>query len=97
MGDTSKLRVRMDVDERDIGKVRPGGAVVIRVNAYAGVDFAGTIAELGRRMGRKNVRSDDPAERNDTKILEVLIDLQRTDGLVVGQRVTAYVTTGAAR
>jgi HlyD family secretion protein len=97
MGDTSKLRVRMDVDERDIGKVRPGGVVVIRVNAYAGVDFAGTIAELGRRMGRKNVRSDDPAERNDTKILEVLIDLQRTDGLVVGQRVTAYVTTGAPR
>jgi HlyD family secretion protein len=104
MGDTSRLRVRMDVDERDIGKIRVGGAVVVRVNAFAGVDFAGTIAEIGRRMGRKNVRSDDPAERNDTKILEVLIDLQRTEGgpgggtgLIVGQRVTAYVVPSAAR
>jgi HlyD family secretion protein len=97
MGDTSKLRVRMDVDERDIGKVRVGGAVVVRANAFAGVDFAGNVAELGRRMGRKNVRSDDPAERNDTKILEVIIDLQQTKGLIVGQRVTAYVTDNAVR
>ncbi len=97
MGDTSKLRARMDVDERDIGKVRVGAAVVVRANAFPGVDFAGKVAELGRRMGRKNVRSDDPAERNDTKILEVVIDLQRTDGLVVGQRVTAYVTDNAVR
>ena len=42
-------------------------------------------------MGRKNVRTDDPAERNDTKILEVVLALDAAEGLIVGQRVTCYL------
>ena len=49
------------------------------------------VRELGRRMGRKNLRTDDPTERNDTKILEVVIALDTFDGLVVGQRVSAMI------
>ena len=44
-------------------------------------------------MGRKNVRSDDPTERIDTKILEVVLELDEKDGLVPGLRVVAYVST----
>jgi HlyD family secretion protein len=66
--------------------------VIVRADAYPGKDFHGKVRELGRRMGRKNVRSDDPAERNDTKILEVVLALDDPRGLVVGQRVTCYVT-----
>lgn len=92
MGDTQHLKVRMDVDERDIAKITVGKDVVVRANAFPGIDFTGTVVELGRRMGRKNVRSDDPSERNDTKILEAVIALQGAPGLLVGQRVTCYVT-----
>ena len=95
LGDTSHLTARMDVDERDVGKVVVGATVVVRADAYPGQDFAGTVRELGRRMGRKNVRSDDPAQRNDTKILEVVIGLDAPTGLIVGQRVTCYVVGGA--
>lgn len=91
LGDTSRLTARMDVDERDIAKVALGAKVVIRADAYPGKDFTGTVRERGRQMGRKNVRSDDPAQRNDTKILEVVIALDAPAGLVVGQRVTCYV------
>jgi HlyD family secretion protein len=42
-------------------------------------------------MGRKNVRTDEPTERLDTKILEVVIDLDDPKGLVPGLRVTSYV------
>jgi HlyD family secretion protein len=42
-------------------------------------------------MGRKNVRTDDPTERIDTKILEVVIDLDDTERLVPGLRVTSYI------
>ena len=42
-------------------------------------------------MGRKNVRSDDPTERNDTKVLEVVLVLDAPEGLVIGQRVMAFV------
>jgi HlyD family secretion protein len=91
LGDTSQLTARMDVDERDVGRVAAGDAVVIRADAFPDVEFAGTVRELGRRMGRKNVRSDDPAQRNDTKILEVVVAIAQPRGLIVGQRVTCYV------
>ena len=94
VGDTSHLRVRLDIDERDLGRIARGAAVTVRANAFPGVDFAGKVVEIGRRMGRKNVRTDDPAERNDTKILEVVVELERPDGLIVGQRVTGFVTSG---
>ncbi len=91
IGDTSRLRVRVDVDERDIGKVKVGAKAVVRASAFPGVDYAGSIVEIGRRMGRKNVRTDDPIERNDTKILEVVVALEGMPPLVVGQRVVCYV------
>jgi len=91
IGDVSELRVRMDVDERDVGRVAVGQRVIVRANAYPGVDFSGQVVELGRRMGRKNVRSDEPTERNDTKVREVVVKLDSGDRLIVGQRVTCYV------
>jgi HlyD family secretion protein len=102
LGDTSQIRVRMDVDERDIGRVQLGAPMIVRANAFPGVDFTGKVVEIGRRMGRKNVRTDDPTERNDTKILEIvgLLDTpdgapsgssDGTPGLIVGQRVTSYI------
>jgi len=96
MGDTSTLRVRMDVDERDIGSLKVGDAAVARAIAFAGVDFPAHVAEIGRRMGRKNVRTDDPVERNDTKILEVVLTLDNPGALVVGQRVVCYAGTANA-
>jgi HlyD family secretion protein len=91
LGDTRKLRVRMDVDERDIGRVKLGQPAFAVADAYPGVRFTGKVAEIGRRMGRKNVRTDDPTERLDTKILEVVIDLDEASRLVPGLRVTSYV------
>ena len=94
VGDTRKLRVRMDLDERDIGKVKEGAKGFVTLNAYPGKKFAARVVEIGRRMGRKNVRPDDPTERIDTKILEVLLELDDREGLVPGLRVVSYVETG---
>jgi HlyD family secretion protein len=91
MGDTSKLRVRMDVDERDIAKIKPGASAFATLPAFIGRHVRGKVVEIGKRMGRKNVRTDDPTERIDTKILEVVIELEGADGLVPGLRVVAYV------
>jgi multidrug resistance efflux pump len=91
LGDTSRLRVRMDVDERDIGRVKLGQSAYAVADAYPGAKFTGKVAEIGRRMGRKNARTDDPTERLDTKILEVVIDLDEPGKLVPGLRVTSYI------
>jgi multidrug resistance efflux pump len=92
MGDTRRLRVRMDVDERDVAKVHPGAHAVTTLVAFPGRKVPGHVVEIGRRMGRKNVRTDDPTERIDTKILEVVIELEELDGLVPGLRVVSYVS-----
>lgn len=91
LGDTSKLRVRMDVDERDIAKVTLGAPAFATLNAFPGRRVPGKVVEIGRRLGRKNVRTDDPTERIDTKILEVVIELEDKHGLVPGLRVISYV------
>ena len=91
LGDTRTLRVRMDVDERDIGRVKKGAAAWVTADAFGARRFEGKVVEIGRRFGRKNIRTDDPVERNDTKILEVVIGLDGHDLLVPGQRVTSFV------
>jgi HlyD family secretion protein len=96
IGDTSHLRARVDVDERDVGGLRRGAKARIRAAAWPDRELVGEVVDVGRRMGRKNVRSDDSVERNDTKILEVVVALPESSGLIVGQRVTAYLERSAS-
>jgi len=97
MGDTTKLRVRMDVDERDVGRVKVGAPGFVTADAFPDRRVTGKVAEVGRHMGRKNVRTDDPTERIDTKILEVVLELDEKQGLVPGLRVVAYVEPDTAQ
>lgn len=91
LGDTRSLRARVDVDERDVARVAEGSRALVTVDALPGERFEGRVVSVARRMGRKNVRSDEPTERIDTKILEVVVALDPTPRLVVGQRVMAYL------
>ena len=97
MGDTRVLRVRMDLNERDVARVRAGQTSFAQLPAYGDRRFPGRVVEISRRMGRKNVRSDDPTERIDTKILEVVCELDTPDGLVPGLRVTNYIDPDSGR
>jgi HlyD family secretion protein len=91
MGDTRSLRVRVDVDERDVARVAMGAEGMITADAFGPREFHGRIVEIGHRMGRKNLRTDEPTERIDTKILEVVLALDDGSGLVPGLRVMAYL------
>ena len=97
LGDLRAIRVRVDVDERDIARVKVGAPGYVTLSAFPGRRFTGKVVEVGARMGRKNVRTDDPVERLDVKILEVVLQIDRADGLVPGIRVTGYIeaSTGA--
>ncbi len=90
VGDVSRLNVRADVDERDIARVSLGQRVYVSAAAFGDERFWGTVIELGRVLGRKTRRTDEPKERTDTKILEVLIELDRADRLLPGLRVDTY-------
>ena len=46
---------------------------------------------MGQQLGPKNVRTDEPAERVDKKILETLVELDDGSQLPVGLRVDAFI------
>jgi HlyD family secretion protein len=84
VGDTSRLRVRADIDEADVADIATGQQVWITADAFRGKRFRGTVGQIGVQLGRKNFRNDNPEERLDTKILEVMIDLEPGVQLPIG-------------
>ena len=90
LADLSSLRVRAEVDERDIGRVNVGQRVLVHSDSFQNGKLIGKVSSVGSQMGRKKVRTGDPAEKADRDVLEVLIDLDEKDkACVVGLRVTA--------
>src|SRR6185295_18546595 len=90
VADLSSYRVRIEVDERDVGLVRVGQRAEITADGFAGVTLFGVVSQVGSDMGRKHVRSVDPAEKADRDVLEAIVTLPSPGiRLVVGLRVTA--------
>ena len=93
LGDASVLRVRVDVDETDVARVQEGQRAYVTADAYPGEKFWGRVVRVGQLLGKKNVRTDEPAERVDTKVLETLIELEPGKALPPGLRVDAFIVT----
>jgi len=93
MGDVGGLRIRVDVDETDVGRVANGQRVYCTANAYGNQKFWGHVIRVAGQLGHKNVRTDEPNEKTDTKILETLVQLDPGVHLPVGLRVDAYIQT----
>jgi hypothetical protein len=91
VADDSVLRARVDVDEIDVARIQVGQRAYVTADGYPGQKFWGEVVRVGRLLGRKNVRTDEPSERVDTKILETLIELENARELPVGLRVDAFI------
>jgi HlyD family secretion protein len=91
IGDRKTLRVRVDVDETDVSKVRVGQRAYVTADAYGKQKFWGRVVRLGQQLGPKNVRTDEPTEKVDTKILETLVELDPGSQLPDGLRVDAFI------
>jgi ABC exporter DevB family membrane fusion protein len=89
VANVTAIRIRAEVDERDIARVREGQRTRVTIDAFPDQTFSGTVRRIGSLMGRKTVRAGDPAEKADRDVLEVLIDIDKPDPkLVIGLRVT---------
>ncbi|HYN16236.1 MAG TPA: efflux RND transporter periplasmic adaptor subunit [Terriglobales bacterium] len=91
IGDQGVLNVRVEVDETEVSKVRVGQKVYVTADAYGPQKFWGHVIRVGQELGRKNIRTDEPTEHVDTKILETLVELDRGARLPVGLRVDAFI------
>lgn len=95
VGNKDTLRVRVEIDESDVGRLTTGRRAYVTADAFRGRKFWGGVVAIGELLGRKNVRSDDPNERIDTKVLEVVLELQPEAPLLVGLRVDAFIEAAA--
>jgi len=91
IGDRKALRVRVDVDETDVSKVRVGQKAYVTADAFGKQKFWGNVVRVGQQLGPKNVRTDEPTEKVDTKILETLVELEPGSRLPDGLRVDAFI------
>jgi hypothetical protein len=91
IGDKSALRVRVDVDEADVSKLSLGQRAYVTADAYGDKRFPGHVVRIGQEMGPKNIRTDEPTERVDKKVLQTLIRLDDGHELPVGLRVDSFI------
>jgi hypothetical protein len=92
MADDRIRRVRVDVDEADVGRITIGQPAFVTADAFGDRRFRGRVIRIGQLLGRKNVRTDEPTERVDTKVLETLVELEDGRELPLGLRVQAFIT-----
>jgi HlyD family secretion protein len=95
IGDRKTLRVRVDVDETDVGKVCVGQRAYVTADAVEKQKFWGHVIRVGQQLGPKNVHTDEPTEKVDTKILETLVELDAGARLPDGLRVDAFIMPGS--
>jgi HlyD family secretion protein len=91
IGDRKTLRVRVDVDETDVSKVNVSQKAYVTADAFGTQKFWGHVVRVGQQLGPKNVRTDEPTEKVDTKILETLVELDPGSHLPDGLRVDAFI------
>jgi HlyD family secretion protein len=93
MADLSKLRVRAEVDERDVAQIHVGQPVMVQAHAFRGRDFAGTVASIARLVGPAAINARNQRKLTDVDVVEVMIDLPEPGPLVVGMQADVYFRT----
>jgi HlyD family secretion protein len=96
LGDVTSLRVRAELEERDIGKVRIGQGAVVRSDAFPGRDFEGSVSSLARSLGPSKLGQRGPRRPTDIDVLEVIIDLTGEPPLLPGMRVDVFLKADAS-
>ena len=89
-GDISHMQIRAEIEERDVGKIRQGQAVVVRSDAFPGQEFSGTVRRIASALGSPRIGNKGPRRPNDLDVMQILIDLDGRPALVSGMRVDVF-------
>ena len=90
IGDLERLRVRAELEERDIAKVTLGQPVIVKTDAFAGKEFTGTVASLAKTLALARLAQRGPRRPNDVDTLEIMVDLDANTDLLPGMRVDVF-------
>lgn len=90
IGDVSALRVRAELDDRDVGNIKVGQPVVIRATAFPDREISGKVASVAPTVGPASSVARGPRNPTDVDVAEVLIDLTNPGPLASGMQVDVY-------
>ncbi len=93
--DTRRI-IRAEVEERSVTLVKVGQKVEIVPESDQTKVYSGEVLRIAGVMGARKLRSDDPSERADERVVEVVVDAEQAP-VLVGQRVLVkFLKDGAA-
>lgn len=90
IGDMSLVRLKAEVDEHDVAKIKVGGKVAVKSNAYPGREFEGHVAALAPTLASPKFALRGARRPTDVEVLEVTIDLDGEIPLLPGMRADAF-------
>jgi HlyD family secretion protein len=90
IGDMTLVRLKAEVDEHDVAKVKVGGKVAVKSNAYPGREFEGRVAALAPTLASPKFALRGARRPTDVEVLEVTIDLDGQVPLLPGMRADAF-------
>lgn len=91
LADTSRLELRVEVDEVDVARVTVGQPAWATALAFGDQRFPGRVTRVVGELGRKTQRLDDPRARIDTRVLEVVVTLDQAPALPLGLRMDVHL------
>lgn len=78
--------VRAELDEQYLDAVAVGQRAEIILETQHDKRWAGTVSRIGRVVGARTP-SDDPTEKQDNRVVEVVVSINGAQSLLIGQRV----------
>jgi HlyD family secretion protein len=93
LGNTTKLHVRVDIDEYDITRFRPGSSAVALPRGNLQEEYPLEFVRVEPFVVPKKSLTGDTTERVDTRVLQVIyeFDPEGRPPLFVGQQVEVYI------
>jgi HlyD family secretion protein len=90
IGNLQKLRVKAEVEERDISKIRVGQQVIVKSNSFPDQEFVGKVFRIAKSLGGAQLGPRGPRRPSDLDVLETLIEMESAGTLLPGMRVDVY-------
>ena len=98
LGNVKPLFVRVDVDEHEAARVHPGAPAVAALRGDASVRSPLRFVRFEPLVVPKRALTGDSAERVDTRVLQVVYELQRADPrFFVGQQMDVFIDDAKGR
>jgi multidrug efflux pump subunit AcrA (membrane-fusion protein) len=90
VGDLTHLRVRAEVDGRDLHKVKKGQRVLTRAEGNEGPEYAGRVTAIGAMLLPGKLSPRGPRRAGDPDVLEVIVALDGETPLLPGARMDVF-------